>query len=209
MVERESWPYLALAFSAALIATYAMGPGVLTALCWLLAAWAFFVFRDQPRPVPVVPGAILSPADGRIIKIERARDPYANRDALKISVIMSLFNVHTNRASVDGVIRHVHYFPGRWVNVDLNAASPGNERNALVIESQGHIVTLAQVAGLVARRILCYVKPGDTVMRGQRFGFIRFGSRVDVYLPTDAVVNVAPGDKVHATTSILATLPKV
>lgn len=208
MVERESWPYLALVVSAALIATYATGPGVLTALCWLLAVWAFFVFRDQPRPVPVVPGAILSPADGRIIKIERARDPYANRDALKISVIMSLFNLHTNRASVDGVIRHVHYFPGRWVNVDLNAASPDNERNALVIESQGHIVTLAQVAGLVARRILCYVKPGDTVMRGQRFGFIRFGSRVDVYLPTDAVVNVAPGDKVHATTSILATLPK-
>lgn len=209
MVERESWPYLALALGAALIATFATGPGLLTTLCWLLVVWAFVIFRDQPRQVPVLPGAILSPADGRIVKIERARDPYANRDAVKISVFMSLFNRHTNRASVDGVIRHVHYFPGRLVNVDLNAASPDHERNALVIESQGHIVTLAQVAGLVARRILCYVKPGDTVMRGQRFGFIRFGSRVDVYLPTDAVVNVAPGDKVHATTSILATLPKI
>ncbi len=209
MVERESWPYLALALGAALIATFATGPGLLTTLCWLLVVWAFVIFRDQPRQVPVLPGAILSPADGRIVKIERARDPYANRDAVKISVFMSLFNRHTNRASVDGVIRHVHYFPGRLVNVDLNAASPDHERNALVIDSQGHIVTLAQVAGLVARRILCYVKPGDTVMRGQRFGFIRFGSRVDVYLPTDAVVNVAPGDKVHATTSILATLPKI
>ena len=121
---------------------------------------------------------------------------------------MSWFNAHSNRSSVDGVIRNVHYFPGRLVNVDLDAASAHNERNALVIDSHGHIVTLAQVAGWVARRILCYVKPGDTLMRGQRFGFIRFGSRIDVYLPTDAVVNVAPGDKVHATTSILATLPK-
>jgi phosphatidylserine decarboxylase len=142
------------------------------------------------------------------VTIERARDPYANRDALRISVFMSWFNAHSNRSSVDGVIRNVHYFPGRLVNVDLDAASAHNERNALVIDSHGHIVTLAQVAGWVARRILCYVKPGDTLMRGQRFGFIRFGSRIDVYLPTDAVVNVAPGDKVHATTSILATLPK-
>lgn len=208
MVERDSWPYLALALASALIASYTTGPSLLAAVCWASVVWALLVFRDQPRPVPVQPGAILSPADGRIVKIERARDPYADRDALKISVFMGLFSAHSNRASVDGVIRHVHYFPGRWVNADLNAASPEHERNALVIESQGQLVTLAQVAGLVARRILCYVKAGDTVMRGQRLGFIRFGSRVDVYVPTDAVVNVAPGDKVHATTSILATLPK-
>ena len=205
---REGWPYVALALISALAATYFTGLGVLTALCWLTLAWVFHLFRDPPRMVPVAPGAILSPADGRVVKIERARDPYANRDALKISVFMNLFNAHSNRSCVDGVIRNVQYFPGRLVNVDLDASSADNERNAVVIDSHGHVVTLAQVAGLVARRILCYVKPGDTLMRGQRFGFIRFGSRVDVYLPTDAVLNVAPGDKVLATTSILATLPK-
>lgn len=205
---REGWPHVALALISALAATYFTGLGVLTVLCWFTLAWVLRLFRDQPRVVPVTPGAILSPADGRVVKIERARDPYANRDALKISVFMNLFNAHANRSCVDGVIRNVQYFPGPLVNVDLDASSADNERNAVVIDSHGHVVTLAQVAGLVARRILCYVKPGDTLMRGQRFGFIRFGSRVDVYLPTDAVLNVAPGDKVLATTSILATLPK-
>lgn len=205
---REGWPYLGLAMAATVASAYFTDSALLTVLCCLTVGWVFLLFRDPPRTVPVAPGAILSPADGRVVTIERARDPYANRDALRISVFMSWFNAHSNRSSVDGVIRNVHYFPGRLVNVDLDAASAHNERNALVIDSHGHIVTLAQVAGWVARRILCYVKPGDTLMRGQRFGFIRFGSRIDVYLPTDAVVNVAPGDKVHATTSILATLPK-
>lgn len=208
LAAREGWPYVALTLLCALAATYFTGLSVLTALSWLTLTWVVHLFRDPPRAVPVQPGAIVSPADGRVVKIERARDPYANRDALKISVFMNLFDTHANRSCVDGVIRKVQYFPGRLVNVDLDAASASNERNAVVIESQGHIVTLAQVAGLVARRILCYVKPGDTLMRGQRFGSIRFGSRVDVYLPTDAVLNVAPGDKVLATTSILATLPQ-
>ncbi|MGE5451851.1 MAG: phosphatidylserine decarboxylase [Acidobacteriota bacterium] len=205
---REGWPYVALALISAIAATYSTGLSLLTMLCWLTVAWVFHLFRDPPRTVPVAPGAILSPADGRVVKIERARDPYADRDALKISVFMNLFNTHANRSCVDGVIRQVQYFPGRLVNVDLDAASADNERNAVVIDSHGHVVTLAQVAGLVARRILCSVKPGDALMRGQRFGAIRFGSRVDVYLPTDAILNVAPGDKVMATTSILATLPK-
>ena len=204
---REGWPYLGLMLAAVLLMPYLGGFGVVACLAGLVLLAALHPFRDAPRVVPAAPGAILSPADGRVVKIEKARDPYANRDALKISVFMNVFKAHSNRSSVDGVVRQVQYFPGRMVNVDVGFEASGHEHNALVIDSHGQIVTLAQVAGLVARRILCYVKPGDTLMRGQRFGFIRFGSRVDVYLPTDAIVNVAPGDKVLATTSILATLP--
>ena len=134
------------------------------------------------------------------------RDPYADRDALLISVFMNVFNVHSNRASVDGTVTKVQYFPGAFVNADLDKASTENERNAVVIDSNGTTITLVQVAGLIARRILCYVKPGDVLTRGQRYGFIRFGSRVDVYLPLTAQPKVAPGDKVSATTTILAVL---
>lgn len=208
LVRRVSRPYVLLALFCAVAASVLTGFSVLSVLSWLSLIWVARVLGQEPRAVPVAPGAVLSPADGRVVKIERARDPYADREALKISVFMSWFDAHANRACVDGVIRQVHYFPGRMFSAELDTASDNNERNALVIDSHGQIVTLAQVAGLVAHRILCYVKPGDTVMRGQRFGRIRFGSRVDVYVPTDAIVNVAPGDKVEATTSILATLPQ-
>lgn len=172
----------------------------------LMAVLATVLWRDAPRQVPTLSGAVLSPADGRVVRIEKARDPYANRDALRISVFMNLFDAHANRASVDGVIRQVQYFPGATISTDLDTASTRHERNAVVIESNGELVTLVQVAGLIARRILCTVKPGDTLTRGQRYGLIRFGSRVDIYLPPHAVPKVAPGERVSATTTILATL---
>jgi phosphatidylserine decarboxylase len=163
-------------------------------------------FRDPPRPIPTQPDAVLSPADGRVVKVEKVRDPYADREALLISVFMNVFNVHSNRSGIDGVVTKVSYFPGSFVNADLDKASTENERNAVVIDSGGRTVTLVQVAGLIARRILCYVKEGEVLKRGQRYGFIRFGSRVDVYLPLDAAPKVAAGDKVWATSSIIATL---
>lgn len=188
------------------------------ALTWVLGAWpalllgglalslSFLLWRASPRKVPAQSGAVLSPADGRVVKIEKARDPYANRDALRISVFMNLFDTQGNRASVDGVIQQIQYFPGHLVSTDLDTASRHNERNAVVIDSHGQIVTLVQSAGLFARRILCHVKAGDRLTRGQRYGLIRFGSRVDVYLPPHAVPKVAPGERVCATTTILATL---
>jgi phosphatidylserine decarboxylase len=199
----------ALLFASLLVALW-LGPlaGTVAAAVGLLCQIVFFR-EEAPRAVPAQSGVVLSPADGRIVRIEKARDPYANRDALRISVFMSLFNLHANRASVDGIVRQVHYIPGQLLNTDLDTASLHHERNALVIESNGQIVTLVQVAGLIARRILCWVKPGDTLTRGQRYGLIRFGARVDVYLPPNAVPKVAPGDKVSATTTILATLSKV
>ena len=204
---REGWPYMAAAIVVALLVT-AIG-GWWSIPFWIIALFVVQFFRDPPRHVPLQPNAVLSPADGRIVVVETTQDPYARREALKISVFMNVFNVHSNRSPVDGEITHLEYFAGKFVNADLDKASLENERNALVIRTPGgDTVTAVQVAGLVARRILCYVSAGDRLARGQRYGFIRFGSRVDVYLPPDAQPRVAIGDKVSATSTILADLPR-
>ena len=205
LIAREGWPFLAISLVLAIVAT---------AWCaaWSIPLWIIFVFvlqffRDPARVIPQQAGAVLSPADGRVIKVERTQDPYGQREALLVSVFMNVFNVHSNRSPVDGVIDKVQYFPGKFVNADLDKASSENERNAIVLKTDaGQTVTFVQVAGLIARRILCYVKAGDRLARGQRYGFIRFGSRVDVYLPLDATVKVSIGDKVRATETILAQL---
>ncbi|HEX2649995.1 MAG TPA: phosphatidylserine decarboxylase [Burkholderiales bacterium] len=207
IVAREGWPFLAIAVVVSLLASVFLG------LAWSLPFWAAAVFilqffRDPAREVPSDPQAVLSPADGRIVAVEKARDPYLEREAIKVSVFMNVFNVHSNRAPVDGTVKQRWYHEGSFVNAALAKASLENERNALWLRTgAGADVTCVQIAGLVARRILCYVGEGATLERGQRYGFIRFGSRVDVYLPPDAEVKAALGDKVHATESVLARLP--
>lgn len=205
IIAREGWPFLAISLALAVAAT------VWCAL-WSIPLWIIFVFvlqffRDPAREIPQQEGVVLSPADGRVIKVERTQDPYGQREAILVSVFMNVFNVHSNRSPVDGTVQKMQYFPGKFVNADLDKASTDNERNAVVLTTNdGQTVTFVQVAGLIARRILCYIKVGDVLTRGQRYGFIRFGSRVDVYLPLTATVKVAIGDKVSATTTILAKL---
>jgi phosphatidylserine decarboxylase len=207
IIAREGWPFVAVALVVAAALSWA-GLWVLAGLAWLAALFVVQFFRDPPRVVPRGPGAVLSPADGRVVKVESARDPYLPRDALKISVFMNVFNVHSNRSPVDGVVVAAWYHRGSFLNAALDKASLENERNALHLRTaEGRDVTCVQVAGLIARRILCYVKPGDALARGQRYGFIRFGSRVDVYLPPDAQPKVAVGDIVFATETVLAELP--
>ena len=203
ILAREGWPFIAASVLLSVI-VWALAGFWWSLPLWLLTIFVVQFFRDPARPIPREPLAVLSPADGRIVAITRAFDPYAQRDALKISVFMNVFNVHSNRSPVDGHLRDVQYFPGKFLNADLDKASEQNERNALVIDCEGRVVTAVQVAGLIARRILCYVKPGETLRRGQRFGFIRFGSRVDVYLPLDAQSRVSIGDKVYASSTVLA-----
>jgi phosphatidylserine decarboxylase len=205
LLAKEGWPFIAIAFMLAVFASFFF-PTWLAVVCWLALAFIVQFFRDPPRPVPADEAAVLSPADGRVVKVAQARDPYADRDAQLVSVFMNVFNVHSNRVAVDGKVRSIRYFPGSFMNADLDKASTENERNAVVIDTRGQTVTLVQVAGLIARRILCYIAEGDVLSRGQRYGFIRFGSRVDVYLPLDARVLVAPGDKVSATSTVIATL---
>lgn len=207
IIAREGWPFIALALVVA-IAVHAFAGWAWALFFWMVLAFMIQFFRDPPRAVPADPSAVISPADGRVVSIERARDPYLDRDALKISVFMNVFNAHSNRSPVDGDVRNTWYHPGSFLNAALAKASLENERAALWIETaSGADVTCVQVAGLVARRILCYAKTGDKLARGQRFGFIRFGSRVDLYLPTNATPRAVVGDKVYATESVLAVLP--
>ncbi|CAB1368627.1 phosphatidylserine decarboxylase [Denitratisoma oestradiolicum] len=207
LIAREGWPFLAIALVLALGATWFDG-WLLAVPLWLIFIFVLQFFRDPPRQIPGDGKSVLSPADGRIVAIEPARDPWLERDCLKVSVFMNVFNVHSNRSPVDGVVVQRWYHPGAFVNAALDKASVENERNALHIRtSTGLDITCVQVAGLIARRILCYVEAGATLARGQRYGFIRFGSRVDLYLPTDVRVRVTIGEKVRATSTILADLP--
>ena len=206
IVAREGWPFLGAAVAAALAVGWLAG-GWWSAPFWLAALFVLQFFRDPPRSIPGDGRTVVSPADGRVVAVETAHDAYLERVALKVSVFMNVFNVHSNRSPVDGEVRQAWYHPGKFFNAALDKASLENERSALWLKTvTGADVTCVQIAGLVARRVLCYVKPGDRLARGERFGFIRFGSRVDVYLPLSADVKVALGDKVHGGSSILAVL---
>ena len=206
ILAREGWPFIAAALAVAII-VWAVAGFAWSVPLWLVAVFVIQFFRDPPRAVPAQPNAVLSPADGRIVKVEKVRDPMTERDTLLISVFMNVFNVHSNRAPVDGTVELIQYSAGKFVNADLDKASSENERNAMVMQlADGERISVVQVAGLIARRILCYAKAGDRLARGQRYGFIRFGSRVDVYLPPSARPRVAVGDKVRATETIIAEL---
>ena len=206
IIAREGWPFISAGLVLSIIVTACAGWWSLP--FWLFTAFALQFFRDPSRPIPQDADAVLCPADGRIVVVEKALDPYRNVEALKISVFMNVFNVHSQRAPVDGTITGVEYNKGKFVNAALDKASTENERNAVLATTRsGREITFVQVAGLVARRILCYIGEGEKVVRGERYGFIRFGSRVDVYLPLDARAEVAIGDKVSASSTILARLP--
>ncbi|TAK85336.1 MAG: phosphatidylserine decarboxylase [Betaproteobacteria bacterium] len=205
LIAREGWLFLAIAVGVSFLTAYFFGWWSLP--LWLVTLFILQFFRDPAREVPDDPRAVVAPADGRIVEVSRSEDPYLRRQALKVSVFMNVFNVHSNRSPVDGVVKERWYFPGAFVNAALDKASLSNERNAIWLRTrEGADITCVQVAGLIARRILCYVGAGAELTRGQRFGFIRFGSRVDVYLPIDAQVKAAIGEKVFAAESVLAWL---
>jgi phosphatidylserine decarboxylase len=207
ILAREGWPFLALfAVLTALSAFFALWWLALPFFLLLLFSLQFF--RDPRRPLPAaLPGGVLCPADGRVIAIEEVDDPFLHRPALKISIFMNVFDVHVNRLPVAGVVRERWYLPGRFFNASLDKASAENERNALwMLTEDGQDVTVVQVAGLVARRILCYVRPGENCRLGQRFGFIRFGSRVDTYLPLSATPLVHLGQRLRSGAEWMAQL---
>ena len=205
ILAKEGWPFIAIAVFLAIVVSAING--WLGLIFVLIAIFVVQFFRDPTRQAPQGDKLVLSPADGRIVLVDEVDDPYANRRALKISVFMNVFNVHSNQMPVSGRITKREYFKGKFVNADLDKASIENERNAIVIErADGQIVTSVQVAGLVARRILCYVQEGQELAAADRYGFIRFGSRVDVYLPLSAKPLVSIGDKVSHTTTVLAEL---
>ncbi len=206
LIAKEGWPFLAIAVAVSAAVGVFAGWGWSLPL-WLIALFVLQFFRDPPREVPSDPLAVVSPADGRVVVVGKATDPYRNCEALKISVFMNVFNVHSNRSPVDGTVSQVVYHHGSFFNAALDKASLENERNALLMTTTtGREITCVQVAGLIARRILCYVGANAKLARGQRYGFIRFGSRVDLYLPLDAEPKASIGDIVFASETVLAKL---
>ncbi|SIS98260.1 phosphatidylserine decarboxylase [Roseivivax lentus] len=183
-------------------------------LGWLgvgLTIWCYYFFRDPERVTPDRPGLVISPADGVVSLIEEVTPPaelgLAEDKRLRVSVFMSVFNCHVNRAPVAGRVKTVAYTPGKFLNASLDKASEDNERNGLVITmADGRELGVVQIAGLVARRILCFTEEGAEIARGERFGLIRFGSRLDIYLPPGVELDVAIGQTMIAGETVLARL---
>ncbi|MBL9057657.1 MAG: phosphatidylserine decarboxylase [Rhodobacteraceae bacterium] len=205
----EGWRFVGVFAAATVVLFLIWAP-----LGWLgvgLTVWCYYFFRDPKRSVPLTPGLVVSPADGVVSLIERAVPPQelglGPAALTRVSVFMSVFNCHVNRLPAEGRITAVAYRPGKFLNASLDKASVDNERNALAIELvDGRQIAVVQIAGLVARRILCWAKPGQEMRRGERFGLIRFGSRLDVYLPEGVEPQVALGQTMIAGETVLARL---
>ena len=206
-IARPGIPFIAAAaFATAVMALLEI---VTLAVLGLLATlFICYFFRDPDRVIPDVPGAVVSPADGKIIRVEQLKQsPYTSGPCRKISIFMSVFNVHVNRIPYSGQIKQVAYYPGKFFSANLDKASQLNEHNAVYLQTDtGQELCFVQIAGLVARRIICNIQEGDTVVCGQRFGLICFGSRLDVYLPEDTSIVAKTGDIVQAGTSVIGKL---
>ncbi|MBT8372873.1 MAG: phosphatidylserine decarboxylase family protein [Deltaproteobacteria bacterium] len=203
-IARAGYPFIFVAaFATAILALLGLTVPTLIGLVITFCIGGFF--RDPDRVIPTQEGVVVSPADGKVIAAGIVRDnPFLSGECLKISIFMSVFNVHVNRVPYNGRVKETHYHPGKFFSANLDKASQQNEHNAVTIEMENGLpLCVVQIAGLIARRIICYIKPGDQVRRGQRFGLICFGSRLDVYLPTGMKLKLAAGDKVKAGTSIL------
>lgn len=204
-IAKEGLPFLGAAFAISILVSFFYFE--LSWLFWIITIFILQFFRDPPRTIPQDKNAILSGADGKVIAIEKTDDPYYMRKSIKVSVFMNVFNVHSNKAPCQGKIIKKNYYPGKFLNAALSKASLENERCALVIErNDKKIITCVQIAGLIARRILCYKNYNELIFAGERYGFIRFGSRVDLYLPVDALIKVELGQKVKNAETIIAHL---
>jgi phosphatidylserine decarboxylase len=211
---REGRPFmwiagvLALAVTGAALLRQSTPLEFAAGLCILLAVWVAYFFRDPERHGERGASLAIAPADGRIVQVMEVDEPaFMHGRALKISIFMNVFNVHVNRYPVSGRVAYTHYNPGKFLNAAVDKASLENEMSSVGIESGPHRVLVRQIAGLVARRIVTYSRPGDPVEQGQRFGLIRFGSRVDIYLPPTSTPRVALGEHTVAGTTVIAELP--
>ncbi len=203
LVAKEGWLHIAFAVFAAVMVNIFFGFWWSIPL-WLAAVFVIQFFRDPKREIPKQPNTVVAPADGKVVFVGAAPDPYLDRNAVKISIFMNVFSVHSNRIPVTGKVERIWYTRGKFFNAELDKASELNERNAIWLKAEnGEDAVCVQVAGLIARRILSYIETGQNVQRGQRYGFIRFGSRVDLYLPEHFRSSATLGDWVYAGTDVL------
>lgn len=217
-INREGWPFIAVfaILTLALMAgAYALEWfGAVQPIGWIgaiLTVWCVCFFRDPDRVTPTRDGLVICPADGVVQLIDRAAPPaeleMGDEERTRVCVFMNVFNVHVNRSPLSGNVKKVAYRPGKFLNASLDKASVDNERMSVCVETKdGTQIAFVQIAGLVARRILCWSKEGDELKAGERFGMIRFGSRVDVYLPDGAEPMVALGQRTKAAETVLADL---
>lgn len=180
---------------------------VLAALLLFLAAFIFYFFRDPERVIPSEPGAVVSPGDGRVVVVRD--EDYEGRSGKRISIFLAVWNVHVNRAPATGVIQKMEYRPGKFLAAMVERASLENEQNVFSLSTDAGEMVFKQIAGLIARRVVSWKKPGERVERGERVGLVRFGSRVDVWVPKEAEILVKVGQNVKGGSSVLAKwLPK-
>ena len=206
-VARAGYPFIyATAFATAVFAL--LGMTVLALLGLLVAFCICMFFRDPDRVIPTENNAVVSPADGKVVLAGREEFcPFFDGPCMKVSIFMSVLNVHVNRVPREGTIKTTIYHPGKFFNASFDKASIHNERNAVVVETpEGATICFVQIAGLIARRIVCAIQEGDRVKRGQRMGLICFGSRVDVYLPPDATLNIGVGEKAAGGSTVIGYL---
>ena len=205
IIAREGWFYIAISL---LFSAYSTSISFSFSIpFWIISIFIIQFFRDPKRKISSSKDVVVSGADGRVIAIDETMDPYQKKKSIKVSVFMNVFNVHSNKAPIDGKILNKIYYPGKFLNAALSKASAENERCAVIIQAKNDpkkIITCVQIAGLIARRILCYKDKGDNLTRGERYGFIKFGSRVDLYLPLNTNVKVQLGEKVKNGESIIA-----
>jgi len=207
IIAREGWPFLIVSIA---ISAFVFNICALWSIpLWIISLFILQFFRDPKREAPSKKNIVVSAADGKVIVIEKCKDNYLNRPAIKVSVFMNVFNVHSNKSPVKSTVMNKWYFPGKFLNAALSKASLENERCALHLRTkEGFDITCVQIAGLIARRILCYVNKGEVLDVGERYGFIRFGSRVDLFLPINSKIKVSLGEKVFNSETIIAELKK-
>ncbi len=201
---REGYPFAAISLVVALAVNLTAG-GLWSIPFWLIAAFILQFFREPVRVIPTEANVVVSPADGKVVAVGEAVDPVSGRSARRIAIFLNVFSVHSNRVPIAGTVIKKEYHRGKFVNAALDKAATDNERNAIVIRTvDSHELTCIQIAGLIARRILCYVDSGDEVALGQKYGFIRFGSRVELFLPPEYQVSVSIGDTVKGGSDVIA-----
>ncbi|MBK5276898.1 MAG: phosphatidylserine decarboxylase family protein [Desulfuromonadales bacterium] len=213
IIAREGYPFIAysvgltvlLSLSSCTLHSYVLAVPAVIAM--VLTVFVVSFFRNPERTAPGDGKSVVAPADGTVVVVERVPETPLGHEALKISIFMSVFNVHVNRAPLDGTVIAIDYQPGRFLDARNGRASSENERNGVVLETAAGVrIAFVQIAGLIARRIICYPKAGDVLTRGARYGLIRFGSRVDVYLPVDVEPLVKLGDTTVAGETVLGRL---
>lgn len=205
-VASEGWPFI-VPLAAVTAILYLAGWRNLGTVSLVLTLFVLFFFRDPERPVPQGDNIVVSPADGKVIVVKDVYEPeYLKRHVKQVSIFLSIFNVHVNRVPYGGRVEIVKYNPGRFLVASMDKASTDNEQTAVVIDNGGRKILVKQIAGLIARRIVCYARPGDQLSTGERYGLIRFGSRVDIFLPIDTELKVKVGDRVKGARDVIGVL---